>query len=223
MRQWALGFCLAEALLYADFLWQDLRPGGWNTTWLKYGGIVLCAAFSLAWSRCGGDRRVAAAQLLTLWADWYLLVLDKNYGFGVLIFCAVQLLYFLRIRAANGGRSWWGLRLGLILAALAGLWGLGLFTPLNALALFYFINFLVNVLQSWELSRGKAQLFTAGLTLFLCCDACVGLYQFRGMLPDRLFSFVRVGMWLFYLPAQVLISLSALPGPTVRGDIHEEK
>ena len=223
VRQWILVFCLAEALVYAAFLWQDLRPGGGDTTWLKYGGILLCAAFSLTWSRRGGSLLVAAAQLLTLWADWFLLVLDQHYGLGVLIFCAVQLLYFLRLYAGNGGRSLWTLRLALVMAAMAGLWGLGLFIPLNALALVYFSNFLVNVCQSWGLSGGKARVFAAGLTLFLCCDICVGLHQFQGMLPEETASLVRVGMWLVYLPAQVLISLSGLPGTIVRGDCCEDK
>ena len=88
------------------------------------------------------------AQLLTLGADWYLLVLDRDYGRGVLIFCGVQLLYFLRIRRGKGGGSLWGLRLGLVLLSLGALRLLGLFSPLNVLALFYFSNFAANVLQS---------------------------------------------------------------------------
>ncbi len=223
MRRWVLWFCLSEAMLYAAFLRMDLRDGGGDTTWLKYGGVVLCAFFSLAWSRRGGDRLVAGAQLLTLGSDWFLLVLNRGYEWGVLLFCVVQLIYFLRIRRWNGGKSWWGARLALILAGAAGLWELGLAAPLNVLALIYFSNFLVNTLQSWEPAGPRARLFAAGLTLFLCCDACVGLFQFRNLLPDGPAGFVRVGMWLFYLPAQVVISLSALPDPFLRGDCIENK
>ena len=42
------------------------------------------------------------------------------------------------------------------------------------------------------------------------CDVCVGLFN---VLPPAspLYAAVSVGMWLFYLPSQVLITLSALP------------
>ena len=51
-----------------------------------------------------------------------------------------------------------------------------------------------------------------GLTLFIGCDVCVGAFNAApGLLPDGLCRFAAVGMWLFYLPSQVLISLSALP------------
>ena len=50
-----------------------------------------------------------------------------------------------------------------------------------------------------------------GLTLFVGCDLCVGLFNARlsGSLPLHLL--VYLGMWFFYLPSQVLIALSALP------------
>lgn len=44
------------------------------------------------------------------------------------------------------------------------------------------------------------------------CDLCVGLHNLAAFLPvvdtGPLFSFAQVGMWLFYLPSQVLITLS---------------
>lgn len=55
--------------------------------------------------------------------------------------------------------------------------------------------------------------FSAGLVLFVCCDLCVGLQNLSAfpsrVRARRLFAFARVGMWLFYLPSQVLITLSA--------------
>ena len=61
-----------------------------------------------------------------------------------------------------------------------------------------------------------------GLWLFLCCDVCVGLYQ-SWLLSGALDRAVHLGMWLFYLPGQVLLSLSALPDPVLRGFFHETK
>ena len=58
------------------------------------------------------------------------------------------------------------------------------------------------------LCLGFAALCALGLTLFVGCDACVGLFN---ALPAHspLYPAVSVGMWLFYLPSQVLIALSA--------------
>ena len=58
--------------------------------------------------------------------------------------------------------------------------------------------------------RGRC--FGLGLLLFVGCDLCVGLHNLAAFLPvvdtGPLFSFAQVGMWLFYLPSQVLITLS---------------
>ena len=53
--------------------------------------------------------------------------------------------------------------------------------------------------------------FGLGLILFTCCDVCVGLQNLFRWFPDAggpLVAFARVGMWLFYLPAQVLLAQS---------------
>lgn len=200
-----------QGVLYLLFLWGDLTGAGAGTVPIKYGSILLCLLFSLGWSLGGGDRLVSAALAFTLGADTFLLLLDCRYLLGVSLFCVVQGLYLLRIFRGNGGRSLWPIRLGLFLLALALLARWDMLSPLNAAALFYFTNFLCNVLQSWSLRGRGARLFSAGLTLFLCCDLCVGVFNQPGLFPQTLDAFARVGMWLFYLPAQVLIALSGLP------------
>ena len=57
----------------------------------------------------------------------------------------------------------------------------------------------------------RGRLFGAGLALFACCDLCVGLYNLAGAVPPAAYAFARVGMWLFYLPSQVLIVCSGFP------------
>ena len=58
--------------------------------------------------------------------------------------------------------------------------------------------------------------FSLGLCLFIGCDLCVGLHDLSLFLSGTgtgpLFSFARVGMWLFYLPSQVLLTLSIRSG-----------
>lgn len=210
--RWEVGlFLAAECLLYLWFLYVDLWGEG-NSNPIKYASILLCLAFSL-WGRLAwhGDRIVGLALGLTAWADWYLLVLNRHYALGVGIFCGVQLCYLLRLRRESGGRTWWGARLALVPAGLAVLAVLGQFSPLNALVCIYFLNFLCNAGLSLTLTGRRMRLFALGLVLFLCCDLWVGVFNAPGLLPDIFYAVARVGMWLFYLPAQVLIALTALP------------
>lgn len=201
-------FLVLEAILYATFLGWDLTIGGRGSNPIKFAGILLCLGYSLYLACRGGSRLVPAALTLTALADVFLLLLDAHYALGVVLFCLVQGLYFVHIYHCNGGKSLWGLRVALFLLALFTLQALGLLIPLNILALFYFTNFLCNALASLSCPGQDMKLFSVGLWLFLCCDLCVGLFQNPGLIPASVEAFVRIGMWLFYLPAQVLIALS---------------
>ena len=214
-RRSTAAFLALEAGLYLWFLCRDLFQAGAGSTPLKYAAIAVCLAFSLYWSARGGERLVPAALAFTLGADTFLLLLNRRYLLGVALFCVVQGLYMVRISRENGGRTLWGRRLALSLAALAALGRLGMLTALNALSLVYFLNFFCNAVQALGLAltagTARRQAFAAGLVLFLCCDLCVGIFNVPGLAPEPLERFSRVGMWLFYLPAQVLITLSGLP------------
>ncbi len=172
-----------EAALYAIFMALDLTGGSGDP--VKYASIAVCLVFSVLFARRGGSRLMAAAMALTLGADTFLLLLIR-----ILRRC---------------GRSLWGLRLFLVTAAFLGLWALGLLSPLNLLAAVYFANFLVNACQALSLSM---PLFAWGLWLFLLCDVCVGVHNQPELFPGWLAAFAQVGMWLFYLPGQVLLVLS---------------
>lgn len=204
-------FLAVQGMLYLSFLYLDVARGGNGSVGPKYLSIALCLLTSVYWSAGGGDRLVTAGLLFTLGADTFLLLLDYGYGLGVLLFCVVQGLYLARICRESGGRPLWAARLGLFLAALLMLGRLGLLSGLNVLALFYFSNFLCNAIQSLPLPGPRNRMFSAGLVLFLCCDVCVAVFNQGGIVPRAWYDFARVGMWLFYLPAQVLITLSGLP------------
>lgn len=197
-------FIAVQALLYLTFMWLDISGTG-GSKWIKYVSIALCLGFSLLLSTKGGERLVTAALGFTLAADTFLLLLDTAYAMGVALFCVVQALYFVRIYRSNGRRSALFARLVLFLTAAAALWKLELLTPLNLLAALYFTAFVCNTVQSLSIKNG---LFSLGLILFLCCDICVGVHNAPELFPEMLRGFADVGMWLFYLPAQVLITLS---------------
>lgn len=187
-------FLGAEAALYLGFLALDLlRPGSGWALLLKYGAVALC--FLAALDRAGTEdgRLVCAALAFTLAADWFLLILDSFYLAGVACFCVVQAIYLLRLHRWGAGLLW-PLRVGL-----------------TAVTLCYFAELACNTVSALRLGR-RGRCFGLGLLLFVGCDLCVGLHNLAAFLPvvdtGPLFSFAQVGMWLFYLPSQVLITLS---------------
>lgn len=199
-----------EGALYAAFLALDLTGRGGLSVPVKYAGILLCLGFSLLiCARWNGDGLVPAALALTAGADWFLLVRNDHYAAGVALFLCVQTVYYLRLRrmGADCGRL---LRSALALGAGAGLYALGLASPVNLLAGLYFSQLLSNTVLAWTVKGRPGRLFAVGLTLFVGCDLCVGL--FNALPPAHpLYPAVSVGMWFFYLPSQALIALSALP------------
>ncbi len=217
----ALPFCfvLFEGLLWAYFTVIDIFQPEQSTVWVKYAGILICVLFSGVLSGflpCRDGLLVFSAQLLTAFADLFLLVLNRDYPMGVGIFCVVQFFYFLRLKI-SGNRSFrLSAILRLVLTAL--MWGIVFFSGevslLNLLVGIYFPNLLVNAVDAVRRRRKtfRDKLFAAGLVLFVCCDICVGLFNISGAvgLPYSAEKFVSAGMWFFYLPSQVLISLSCL-------------
>lgn len=209
----AATFLSVEGVLYAVFLALDLMGRGSQTISIKYAGILLCLAFSLLCAARGGNRLVPIALALTAGADWFLLVRNDHYALGVVLFLCVQSVYFLRLRAAGAPAAWplrSGLALGAGLAVCAAGMAVGQAAPLNLLAALYFSQLLSNTILAWTLKGRRWRRFALGLTLFVGCDVCVGLFNVLARISP-LYPAISVGMWLFYLPSQVLIVLSALP------------
>lgn len=202
-------FLAVEGCCYAAFALLDLTGRGGVTVPIKYGGILLCLAFGLLCAVRGGDRLVPAALALTAGADWFLLVRNDRYAAGVALFLCVQAVYLLRLRRAGAGWAW-PLRAGLALGAGLAVCALRMASPLNLLAALYYTQLLSNTALAWTGHGRRWRRFALSLTLFVGCDTCVGLFN---TLPPTspLYSAAAVAVWLFYLPSQVLITLSALP------------
>ena len=162
---------------------------------------------------------VISALGLTAAADAFLLVLDTNYTAGVLCFCGVQMLYYCRLLRAGGFAFLPFLPIRFLLTGcmFVFLGILHIWNLLTAAGVFYFTQLLFNAAESLALRHISLpyRLFSAGLILFLCCDLCVGLSNLPSAapfsVPEPVLSFAQNGMWLFYLPSQVLITLSILP------------
>lgn len=197
-------FISVEAVIFAAFSAMDLMRTGGSAP-LKFAGMALCLACSVYISVRGGEKLVTAAIALSLAADTLLLLADAHYAVGVALFFLAQSMYFARIRRENGERSAALARVCLFLAAIALLASLDLLTALNALVAAYITFFVCNVAQSFKV---KNRLFSLGLCLFLCCDICVGLFNAPFALPPMAKRLAGLGMWTFYLPSQVMITLS---------------
>lgn len=200
-------FLSVEAALYAVFLTLDLLDRGDETYGFKYGSILLCLAFACLCALRGGDKLTAVALALTAAADRFLLLRGDHLTLGVALFLGVQTLYALRLYRSGKGCGWL-LRGNLALVLLLTLFPLNLAAPRNVLAVFCFSQLLSNAILAWQ--SPVLQRFAPGLTLFVGCDVCVGLFNALPLSP-AVFSVVSVGMWFFYLPSQVLIALSAIP------------
>lgn len=203
------GFPLLAGGLWVAFLFLDITNMA-DSTWVKFVGICLCCVTALFGAKTTDGRLVALALCFTVGADWFLLVRDDHYTLGVSLFIVVQLLYASRLYRLRGnypacpGLEFRGITLILLIFGLLGRHATcGAFSPADAaLPLFYFLNLCINTAEAFALGKPH-RAFAWGLFLFVCCDICVGAWNL-GLLP----GFTRVGMWLFYLPSQVLIVLS---------------
>lgn len=189
-------FIISESLIYLAFIIMDLQSI--DSTYVKYSGIVLCLIYAI-YNR---KKLQSLAMAFTLIADFFLLVLNKYYEIGLISFIIVQLIYFYFLGNIKNAyfKVFLLIRGFLIIFCSLILPLFNLMTLLNELVLIYFINLLLNALQAW-LSGNKT--LAIGLTLFVCCDICVGLHNINAAYTIATFL-----MWIFYLPSQVLIVLS---------------
>ena len=188
----------------------------------SYISIVLAALFCLAlYERTTSWLFTQVGLLFTLGADFFLVVLASHHTVAMLLFSVAQLSYAARLALAASPRE---RRVGLISRATVSLLAVGLTVivlgkntdALAVVSLFYFANLIVNAVIATVKWR-SSPLLAIGFWLFILCDVFVGFSMLGGYLPlaDNAFlSFLAappINMaWVFYLPSQVLISLSTL-------------
>lgn len=223
------GFIAAELLLYLVFMAGDIfgYPGLDTVTLIKYCSILLCNVFALTYAlkyRRRENYILFSGLFFTAVSDYFLLF-TENFTFGMLTFCVVQILYLVYLYFLGEGRRGVAGRLlvNILLwaAVLLILWVLQV--PVDLLlvtAAFYFISILHNVITAAGNARHKSDkrnlIFAIGMFLFLLCDINVGIYNMNGFIAvgstafQKVYHFSEIAMWMFYLPAQVCISLSGI-------------
>lgn len=227
-------YVVTEILLYGSFLYIDIfnNTAYVLSSYLKFTGIVLCFLYTLVLSGLGPNkidiRILRLALFFTLISD--LLILMVNiYLAGMVSFSVVQSLYLIRLGLWEGKRK--NLPSNKLIIKKMGrniFITLFIYLCLNlayikvdillGITCFYFVGILCNVKDAVVIAykyRMKNQiLYAFGMVLFLLCDINVGVFNLSGYISihgswySTLYLFASVAMWLFYLPSQLLISLS---------------
>ena len=212
-------FVLVELVLYSLVVF--IKPQN-VTNELSFISILMCCIFSFfAFSVKEKTYLTHLALIFTVVADVFLVLIHPQVQTCAMIsFSIVQLFYFIRILFESQSKK---IRLLHIIARI--IFSLTMLAVtvivlrvdadfLSMISVFYYTNLILNVIFAF-VNKNSSILFKMGLVLFLCCDTFVGLQAmstYIALSPDSLlykivyypFDFV----WLFYLPAQVLLCLS---------------
>lgn len=213
-----------QVVLYLGFLWMDIgSQSPVISTSLKFLGIVLCFFYALyhMHKRVSDSILIVGAIVFTLCADICLL-LTNYYTMGLVFFNIVQAIYLYRIVTYGRIKPMKHLlfriiSIGVVLLVLQ----LGTIDldVLLIITVIYFVNITINTITALALNyksnNKKWLLFSIGMLLFLLCDINVGIYNSSAYLVsqtaiyDKLYHLASLGMWFFYLPAQIFIVMSS--------------
>ena len=215
-----LAFIAVETVIYVIFN-VLAAVGSPDPIYLKYAGVLLCLAVLIAVLIMPGSDRdnavMVAALFFTAISDLFILVLDKYYEIGLVTFIIVQSLYVYRLYADRLKKIYITLcvRLTVMVALIVAFAVMGMLNLLIAECAIYITMLVGNVVDAFIICKKSVKnlLFAIGLTLFLGCVICVGLdngVDILGLnMPQTVLNAVRFAIWAFYLPSQVLITLSA--------------
>lgn len=221
-----------QLFIYVVFLYLDIvHPTLYQiSNYLKFTSILICVVYviiSFGHRPAELDRwLLLIALIFTLISDWFIVIVDY-YSYGLITFIMVQYLYWIRIQRKNNSVT--VLRLIKILLVNVGITCciipilISLRIDLDrliVLSLFYIVTFIMNIIQGCYL-YGKRKdssflLFIIGLSLFLMCDINVAIFNLTSYftIHTNCFAFIEkfssIAMWMFYLPAQVIISITSL-------------
>lgn len=210
-------FVLFEIVLYPIIQAVSAKNFGIPT----YLSVILAFLFSFVCYLTARQKFsffVNIALAFTLCADFCLVVLvPARETAGVVIFIGAQLSYFLYILAREKGALLYahiGVRAFVTALAPVIVYFIldGKPDALSIISVIYYTELVLNLVFS--LFDKELRLFSVGLFLFALCDLSIGLknlsdyFAFAGEL-SRFFKTTKLNFaWIFYLPSQVLISLS---------------
>lgn len=224
----------AELIIYCSFIYLDFTTKYKSvfSTSLKYTGILLCLIMTLLIGNDGHDEKdtelLQIALSFTALADLCMVILDYNV-LGIFLFCFVQATYIVRhSRALKKKCRFFTIIVSSILIASIVKVGISkidvtssgyssMHENLIIIGSMYFFLLCYSLFTAWRTLNGSIYpkyssfLISIGMTLFFLCDINVGI---SGVMANVIISgykideISRFSIWIFYLPSQVLISLS---------------
>lgn len=242
MKQWNIQtiimylFLMIQSVLYVIFLTLDFAGGNiLLSTNIKYMVILLCFVYTLIqWdNRIWKRFCMRGAFFFTLVADYFLLLTDYNYFYGILSFIIVQQLYGVKLdlqlvinRPAERKEFIFTLLRRLLMQFMAAVlicmllsrYGIAM-ERIAFASIFYFICIVTNVIRAIHVTKQQPAersnlIYAVGMVLFLLCDINVGFFNLSQFMTlsasvnKVLYAFSSILMWAFYAPSQVLIALS---------------
>jgi len=215
---------LAVAIIlpcYLTFLYLDLSGSSMNHAYsasIKYFSVIMCFFNTIFITKKGHDKTdtvfLQFAMLLTISADFLLLFTDWFVA-GIALFCLIQTAYIIRHSRFSKFNFKAYAIIGLIFIALSSAFGLlpvisG--TLIYSLGTFYAFLSVCSIITAFSLLKYRIYPFEtsifiiSGLCLLFLCDINVALYNID-IFSNSITGFL---MWFFYLPSQLLLSLSGL-------------
>ena len=201
------------------------QTGRGNGAHLRYATVVLACLFCiLLLEKSWEYLMLQLALIATVWADYYLVRPSApNQLPGMIFFSMTQISYALCLSFTETDprrlRLWLWTRIGLSAVAVAATFavlGKGA-DAVAVVSMFYYANLVLNIIMAWAQLPRRA-VMAVGLTLFLCCDTVIGMAFLDDYLPisetSVIYRIIHPGFdlaWAFYLPSQMLLSVSLLP------------
>ena len=224
-------FILIESCLYCYFLYLDFyQIAPITSSYVKFLSISLCAFFlffiSESSSRFPYLRLTKITLILTFFADIFLLFTDY-YTPGIWLFIIIQGCYRIRLRSDQMLKQYYRAAIYYFLPCLFLLLFTNISFNLSFLsALFYFICLLLNVFTCLKLLRNSQthilkKTFCIGVIFLFFCDIQVGISNISSYINTGLnnaflpflLNFASIGMWFFYLPSQIIITVCGILAP----------
>jgi len=178
---------------------------------LKFAFIVVCFAIAMVSYFFCVKRRdwawLTLGLLFTVGADYFLVIHDNHLP-GVAVFCLAHVCYIFRaLENTARGKA-------IALAAVPVLVVVVLFAFVNGLLLVlagtYAALFLTNIAVNIKFCKINRPIVLTGLILFALCDINVALFNLPSQLGTGfVFPWAFQLIWVFYLPSQLLLAVSA--------------
>ncbi|MGD9910735.1 MAG: lysoplasmalogenase family protein [Candidatus Izemoplasmatales bacterium] len=210
-------FLAIELFLYLSILFFHF---GLPSGYLHYLSIVLCFVFLIIHYQKSLDYQIIFIGLFfTVIADFYLTLLGTEQILGTFFFFLAQTMYMIRLNYSKKKHFLESLIPYLFVFILLLVFvGIVILQKIDLLLIvsFLYYSFLLTNLGNAFVQRKANPLLFLGLIFYLCCDTLVGLSMSTpyitfasGGFIDQMIHFPINLIWFFYLPSQILITLSA--------------